>query len=158
MRFAITTLIISILFLAGGLSYARAEQYVSVNLDTTAHSLASRSIATISRASRYGIDTTRAMRYQAEGDEALHRGDLVRAAEEYGRAEEAIRVLEAERRQALDARRIARRELDRARRDGTYNLAPAEIDFQRGNEALANGDFVTAQLYYAEARASLAVG
>jgi hypothetical protein len=158
MKYAIATLIISVLFLAGAISYAQAEPYVSVNLDTTAHSLASRSISSISRASRYGIDTTRAMRYQAEGDEALHRGDVVRAAEEWGRAEEAIRVLEAERRQALDARRIAQREMDRARRNGTYNLTPAEIDFQRGNEALANGDFVTAQLYYAEARASIAVG
>jgi hypothetical protein len=168
MRYTIVTIVIAMLFLAGVVSYCNAASYdyysygstysYGTPANMTIHSLASRSLAMISHASRYGIDTARAMHYQTEGDEALHRGDFVRAAEECGRAEEAVRILEVERSQALDARRIAGRDLNRARVNGTYNVGPAEIDFQHGNEALSTGDYVTAQLYYAEARASLAVG
>ncbi len=171
MRYTIATVVIATLFISGAVSYSNAASYsysygygptytytYSSPANVTIHSLASRSLAAISRASRYGIDTAEAMHFQSEGDEALHRGDFVRAAEEYGRAEEAIRVLEIERSQALDARRVADHALDRARVNGTYNIGPAEIDFQHGNEALTTADYVTAQLYYAEARASLAVG
>jgi hypothetical protein len=169
MKYTIATLVISIVFLAGAISYCHAAEYYyngsytppysyGTPEGTVLHSLASRSLAMISNASRRGVDTSEAMRFQTEGDAAMHRGDLVRAAEDYGRAEEAVRVSEIERSQALDARRIAGRALNRARVNGTYNLGPAEIDFQHGNEALSTGDFITAQLYYAEARASLAVG
>ena len=158
MKYAIAMLVVPIFFVTAGISYCNAQSYAAFNPDSAAQSLGSRSLAAISRANRYGIDTSRAMRYQAEGDEALHRGNVVRAAEDYGRAEEAIRVLQTERQQAVQERRIDQRELDRARRLGTYNLAPAEIDFQHGLEALQDGDYITAQMYFAEARASLAVG
>ncbi len=158
MKYASAALVISMFLIAGGISYCNAQSYASFDPDSAAQSLGSRSLAAISRANRYGVDTSRAMRYQAEGDEALHRGNVVRAAEDYGRAEEAIRVLETERKQALEERRTAQRDIDRARRNGTYNLGAAELDFQHGDEALQDGDYITAQMYFAEARASLAVG
>jgi len=109
----------------------------------------------ITRVSQHGVNADGALRYQAEGDQALRRGDLVRAAENYGRAEEAIGMADSDRIQAQSARARTRREIARARRRGT-DIAQAEIDNQRGDDALDDGDFVNAELYYAQARALLA--
>ena len=94
MRYTIATLMVSILFLAGAISYCDAAEYYNGSYappytygapeGTALHSLASHSLARISYASRRGIDTSEAMRFQTEGDAAMHRGDLVRAAEDYG--------------------------------------------------------------------------
>jgi hypothetical protein len=109
----------------------------------------------ITRVSGHGADAGLPLRYQSDGDRALRHGDLIRAAEEYGRAEQAVSTLETQRIHAQNARTRAKEEISRARRDGS-NIAEAEIDYQRGDQSLDNGDFVNAELYYSRARASLA--
>jgi hypothetical protein len=65
-----------------------------------------------------GTAADRALWVQTEGDRALREGDVVRAAEDYGRVEEEVRYLRAERFRAIHARTLAHNGLERAWRDG----------------------------------------
>jgi hypothetical protein len=155
MKHLIATVAIAVAFLVGVSSYCEAGEYVAGDFGTGVQSLGSRTRAMITSVSGHGADVDRPLRYQAQGDQALRRGDLIRAAEDYGRAEEAISVLDTQRVQARNARARTLREIEHARRHGT-DIAQAEIEYQRGDQAMDNGDFVNAELHYAQARASLA--
>jgi hypothetical protein len=110
--------------------------------------------AEITRLGIRNADTARALKFQSDGDQALRDNDPVRAAEDYGRAEEAVSVLERERISARDARTKIDNELRRAQRDDG-NVADAESYSRRGDQALETGNYHTAEVYYAEARAQL---
>src|SRR5438132_9011622 len=87
-------------------------------IEATVQSLGSRTRAEIAKVSQRGADTDRALRFQEEGDQALRRGELTRAAEEYGRAEEVVDTLNREHAIAVDERASAERELTKAHRAG----------------------------------------
>jgi hypothetical protein len=129
----------------------------SANDATAAQELGSRTRRMIATISRHGTDMDSALHYQTEGDQALRSRDLVRAAEEYGRAEELIAVLEARRTRALQARLEMQKQIGRARRTGG-DVAQAEILNEKGDQAIENGDFTDAELYYGEARTALVAG
>jgi hypothetical protein len=90
---------------------------------------------------------------QAEGDQALRHGKLALAAEDYGRAREALSVLDRERSLAVEERSRAALDLQRALREGN-DIAWAAGKLSDGNRAFASGN-ITADLDYAEARADL---
>lgn len=157
MRPTLTTLAIFVPFiLALSFSYCGAEESASADSETAVQSLGSKTRALITRASDHGGDVDVPLRYQSEGDGALRHGDLIRAAEEYGRAEQAVTALETQRVHAQKARTLAQKEMSRARHDGT-DIAQAQMNYQKGDQSLDNGDFVNAELSYARARASLEV-
>jgi hypothetical protein len=122
---------------------------------SAAQTLGMHTRAEIAHLGFHSPDIDRALRLQSEGDQALRRGDPVRAAREYGRAEEAVSVLERERRQANSARMLTHRQLERGQREGT-NMLEAERFNQKGDYAFDNGDYTSSQAYYAMARAALA--
>src|SRR5262249_55069869 len=124
------------------------------NFEATVQSLSSGTRALITRESRPGVNTERSLRFQSRGDQAFRHGDLIRAAEEYGRAEEAATALDTERVHAESARSRTIREIKTARRKGT-DVAEAETKDQHGDQVLVDGDFVKAELFFAEARGSV---
>ncbi len=119
-----------------------------------AQSLGARARAEITRLGIHNADTARALKFQSDGDQALRDNDPVRAAEDYGRAEEAVSVLERERVSARDARAKTDDDLRRAKDQG-IDVANAERYSTRGDQALETGNYHTAEVYYAEARAQL---
>jgi hypothetical protein len=96
----------------------------------------------------------RALSLQAQGDQALRRGELALAAEDYGRAREALSVLDRERVLALEERSRAASDLRRAERDGD-DITWAAAKLSEGNRAFDTANYVTADIDYAEARANL---
>lgn len=118
-------------------------------------SLGSKTRAEIAKVSQRGADSDRALRFQDEGDQALRRGELARAAEEYGRVEEVVGTLNREHATAIDERARAEHELARAHRAG-LPTARAEDEFEKGNKALNDGDYADAQIHYHQARTILA--
>jgi hypothetical protein len=149
-------LIVITLALSAGTSYLCAQP-IEDSSEAAVQSLGSKTRIEITRAGKSGADTDtdRALRFQTEGDQALRRHELVHAAEEYGRAEEALNALKRERANAVQAQTRAARELMRARRAGRV-AARAEDEIEKGNRALDNGDYVEAQIHYDDARAFLA--
>lgn len=85
----------------------------------------------------------------------MRRGELTRAAKEYGRAEEAIDTLNRQHYSAVDESSRAERELSRALRSGVPTVR-AEDEFADGNKALDGGDYEEARMHYLEARIALA--
>jgi hypothetical protein len=63
---------------------------------------------------------------QAEGDQALRRGELALAAEDYGRGREALSVIDRERSLAVEERSRAALDLQRAQREGDDIVWAAE--------------------------------
>jgi hypothetical protein len=124
-------------------------------IEATVQSLGSRTRAEIAKVSQRGADSDRALRFQEEGDQALRRGELIRAAEEYGRVEEIVDTLNREHTSAIKERARAEHELARARRAG-LPAARAEDELEEGNKALSDGDYADAQIHYHEARTILA--
>jgi hypothetical protein len=68
-----------------------------------AQSLGARAQAEITCLGIHNTDTARGLKFQSDGDQVLRDNDPVRAAEDYGRAEEAVSVLERKR---ISARRL----------------------------------------------------
>jgi hypothetical protein len=133
---------------------SNAGNYAPGNSDeNVAQEIGARTRAEISRLSARGADVDRALKLQAEGDQELRDGDPVLAAEFYGRAREAVSVLEGERLRAADARAETHRDLEQAQRSGNVDLARAENFNQKGDDAFNRGDYTDAQVYYAIARA-----
>lgn len=133
---------------------SNAGNYAAGNSDeNAAQAIGAQTRAEITRLSSRGADVDRALKLQAEGDQALRDGYPVRAAEDYGRAREAVSVLERERIRAADVRAETHRDLERTRRNGNVDLAQAENFNQKGDDAFDRGDYTAAQVYYAIARA-----
>jgi hypothetical protein len=154
--------LIALAVISGGLFLTqRALVYAQASVDNSRveaalQSLGSRTRAEIARLSRRGADSDRALRFQAEGDKALRLGETVRAAEEYGRAEEAVDTLTREHTTAIDERDRAEREIARAHRAGV-SATRAETELDEGNRSLTTGNYADAQLHYEEARADVSV-
>ena len=149
--FLVTAL--SIFLTAGSLSLR--AQVASDSVESAVQVLGSKTRAEIAKVSQRGVDSDRALRFQEEGDQALRRGELTRAAEEYGRAEEVVDTLNREHAIAVDERASAERELTRAHRAG-IPTARAEDELKEGNKALNDGAYIDAKIHYHEARATLA--
>jgi hypothetical protein len=130
-------------------------QSASDPLESAVQSLGSKTRAEIAKVSQRGADSDRALRFQEEGDQALRRGEPIRAAEEYGRVEEIVDTLNREHATAINERARAEHELARARRAG-LPAARAEDELEAGNKALSDGDYADAQIHYHEARTILA--
>ena len=111
----------------------------------------------ITRVGDHGANVGRALSLQAEGDQALQRGELALAAEDYGRAREALSVRDSQRSLAIEERSRAALDLRRAERDGD-DIAWAAAKLSDGNHAFDTGNYVTADIDYAEARADLIGG
>jgi hypothetical protein len=141
------------LILCGGLS-ASAQGDDDLDLRATVQSIGARSRAEITRVGDRGANVGRALSLQAEGDEALRRGEVALAAEDYGRAREALSVLDRERSLALGERSRANIDLQRAERGGE-DISWAAAKVSDGNRAFDSGNYVTAGMDYAEARADL---
>ena len=153
-KFLLASAALAFMMTAAGVHGAAAQSAAaSDDGENAAQALGSRTRAEITRLSAHGADADRALRLQAEGDQALRRGDTVRAAEDYGRAEEAISVLDRERLHATNVRAQTHRELERTQRAGGVNMAQAESFNQKGDDAFDNGDYTDAEVYYAIARA-----
>jgi hypothetical protein len=154
---ALFIIMLAYVFVIGGLSWAQDNDNLSSTMaadKNAAQSIAARTRTEISRLGVHNIDTDRALRMQSEGDRALRNNEPVRAAEYYGRAEEAAHVLDRESTTARDARDSTDRAISRAQRGGE-NVAQAESYKVRGDQALESGNYHTAEVYYAEARADL---
>jgi hypothetical protein len=141
------------LILCGGLS-ASAQGNDDLDLRATVQSIGARTRAEITRVGDRGANVGRALSLQAEGDEALRRGEVALAAEDYGRAREALSVLDRERSLALGERSRANIDLQRAERGGE-DISWAAAKVSDGNRAFDSGNYVTAGMDYAEARADL---
>jgi hypothetical protein len=76
------------------------------------------------------------------------------AAQDYGRAREALSVLDREWSLALGERSRANIDLQRAERGGE-DISWAAAKVSDGNRAFDSGNYVTAGMDYAEARADL---
>jgi hypothetical protein len=141
------------LILCGGLS-ASAQGDDDLDLRATVQSIGARNRAEITRVGDRGANVGRALSLQAEGDEALRRGEVALAAQDYGRAREALSVLDRERSLALGERSRANIDLQRAERGGE-DISWAAAKVSDGNRAFDSGNYVTARMDYAEARADL---
>jgi hypothetical protein len=117
-------------------------------------SIGARTRTEITRVGDRGANVGRALGLQAEGDQALRRGELALAAEDYGRAREAVSVLDRERLLAAEERSHAASDLQRAQRNGD-DIAWAAAKLSDGNQAFATGNYLTAGIDYAEARTDL---
>jgi len=135
-------------------SVALAQSSGDLNLRAAVQSIGSRTRAEITRVGDHGTNVGRALSLQAEGDQALRRGELALAAEDYGRAREALSVLDRERLLAVAERSRAAIDLQRAQRNGD-DIAWAAAKVSDGNRAFATGNYITADIDYAEARADL---
>jgi tetratricopeptide (TPR) repeat protein len=116
--------------------------------------IGARARAEITRVGNHGVNVDRALSWQAQGDQALRRGQLALAAEDYGRARESVSVLDRQRQLALTERSRAATDLERAQRHGD-DIAWAAAKLSDGNRAFASGNYVTADIDYAEARTDL---
>lgn len=152
-------LIVAVTFLTlGGVSsMALAHSSDDLNLQAAVQSIGSSTRAEITRVGGHGANVGGALSLQAEGDQALRRGELALAAEDYGRAREAVSVLDRERSLAVAERTRASRDLQRAQRDGD-DIAWAAAKMSDGNRAFATGNYITSDIDYAEARADLIGG
>jgi hypothetical protein len=124
-------------------------------MKAAAQALGSRSRAEITKLGTHNADTDRAMRLQSAGDRYLRAGDVVHAAEDYGRVEEAVHVLDGERAAAERAQDRDHAAIQHAQHAGR-NVTQAESYSVRGDKALASGNYHEAETFYAEARADLA--
>jgi hypothetical protein len=149
-------LIVALTFLALGAvsSVALAQSSDDLNPQAAVQSIGSSVRAEITYASDHGANVSRPLRLQAEGDQALRRGELALASEDYGRAREAVSVLNRERSLAAVERTRAADDLQRAQREGD-DIAWAAAKMSDGNRAFATGNYVTSDIDYAEARADL---
>jgi hypothetical protein len=138
-------------------SVALAQANDNPDQRAAVESIGSRTRAEISRVGDSGANVSRALSLQAQGDEALRSDELALAAEDYGRAREALSVLDRERVLAVEERSCAGIDLQRAQREGD-DIAWAAARISDGNRALADGNYVTADMDYAEARADLIGG
>ncbi|MGH8011984.1 MAG: hypothetical protein ACREQ4_05755 [Candidatus Binataceae bacterium] len=86
----------------------------------------------------------------------MREGDIVHVAEDYGRVEEAVQVVDEERAAARQAQDRDHRAIQHARRAGK-NVTRIEDYSVRGNKALQTGNHHEAEVYYAQARADLVV-
>jgi len=149
-------LIVAMTFLTldGVSSMALAHSSDDLNPQAAVQSIGSSTRAEIARVGNHGANVGRALSLQAEGDQALRRGELALAAEDYGRAREALSVLDRERSLAVAERKRTASDLQRAQRDGD-DIAWAAAKVSDGNRAFATGNYVTAEIDYAEARTDL---
>jgi hypothetical protein len=143
------------LWFCSALAFAQAND----NQDPRAsvQAIGAQTRAEITRSGDQGANVGRALSLQAEGDEALRRGELAHAAEDYGRAREVLYVLDRERTLAIEERSRASLDLQRAQREGD-DIAWAATKLSDGNRAFARGDYATAGIEFAEARADLIGG
>jgi hypothetical protein len=133
---------------------ALAQSNGDLDLRAAVQSIGARTRAEITRVGDRGANVDRALSLQAEGDQALRRDELALAAEDYGRAREALSVLDRERSLAVEERSRAAVDLQHAQRDGD-DKAWAATKLSDGNHAFSTGNYVTADIDYAEARADL---
>jgi hypothetical protein len=140
-----------------GVSPLLAQANNDLDMQAAVESIGARTRAEITQIGNRGANVGRALRLQADGDQALRRGELALAAEDYGRAREALNVLDRERLLAVAERSRAALDLRRAERDGD-DIAWAAAKISDGNRALATGNYVTADMDYAAARADLLGG
>jgi len=145
---------LTFLTLCGAFSTASAQINGDRDFRPAVQAIGARTRTEITRVSDRGANVGRALRLQAEGDQALRRGELVLAAEDYGRAREAVSVLDSERSLAVEERSRASLDFERAQRAGD-DIAWAAVKLSDGNRAFASGNYVTADIDYAEARADL---
>jgi hypothetical protein len=131
-----------------------AQANSDVDFQAAVQSIGARTRTEISRVGDHGANVSRALSLQAEGDQALRRGELALAAEDYGRAREAVSVLDRQRSLAVEERSRAALDLRRAENEGD-DIAWAATKVSDGNRAFATGNYVTADIDYAEARADL---
>jgi hypothetical protein len=148
-----TLLLLSIA--SGTLSTASAQTDSDHSLQASVQSIGAGTRAEITLVGNRGANVSRALRLQSDGDQALRRGELAVAAEDYGRAREALSVLDRERRSAIEERSRARLDLERAQKAGD-DIAWAAEKISDGNHAFDNGNYVDADINYAEARTELA--
>jgi hypothetical protein len=142
--------LMSVILCGGSSAFAQAD----VDFRAAVQSIGARTRSEITRLSDKGANVGRALSLQAEGDQALRRGELALAAEDYGRAREALNVLDRERLLAVEERSRAALDLRRAERAGD-DIAWAAAKVSEGNRAFATGNYVSADVDYAEARADL---
>lgn len=91
---------------------------------------------------------------QDDGDNALRNHEFIKAAEEYGRVKQMVSILRSERAHAQAERAQTLDEVRQAEQSG-LNVAQASDYGRRGDEALDNGNFEVAEMYYAQARAEV---
>ena len=139
--------------LCGVSSIALVQANGDSDLRAAVQSIGAHTRAEITRVADHGANVGRALSLQAEGDQALRRGELALAAEDYGRGREALSVLDRKRSLAVEERSRAALDLQRAQREGD-DIAWAAGKLSDGNRAFASGN-ITADLDYAEARADL---
>jgi hypothetical protein len=155
MKTLLATATVLLLFIvSAAFSFVSAQTDTDHAVQAAVQSIGAGTRAEITRVSDHGANVGRALRLQAEGDQALRRGELALAAEDYGRAREAVSVLDRERTLATEERSRARIDLDRAQRAGD-DIAWAAARLSEGNRAFYDGNYVEADIDYAEARADL---
>jgi hypothetical protein len=152
-RMILSTAILGALLMLG--TYPASAQ-VPPNPNTTAQELGARTRGEIARLSIHSVGVDRMLQLQSDGDRALRADDPVRAAEYYGQVEEGVIVLNRQRLDAINARDIARVRLERARKSDPNLIAAEDFD-QKGDEALDNGDYTEARIYYGLARADISM-
>jgi hypothetical protein len=131
-----------------------SAQTPDADFQASVQSIGARTRSEITSVGDRGANVGRALSLQAEGDQALRRGELALAAEDYGRAREAVSVLDRERSLAITERSRAALDLREAGREGD-DIAWAAAKLSDGNRAFDTGNYVTADIDYAEARADL---
>jgi hypothetical protein len=156
-RFLSVASAFTLLIAGGAVPSAWAQMGCGQNMRAAVQEIGANVRAEIARVGDRGANMSRALHFQAEGDEALRNGDLAMAAQDYGRANEAASVLSVQRINALNERSLANIDLQRAQRNGD-DTAWAAQRFSIGNQALSDGDYLHAALDYAEARADLVGG
>jgi hypothetical protein len=138
----------------GAFSTASAQSDTDHALQASVQSIGANTRAEITRVGNHGANVSRALRLQSDGDQALRRGELAIAAEDYGRAREALSVLDRERKSAIEERSRARLELERAQKAGD-DIGWAAEKISDANRAFDAGNYVDAEIDFAEARADL---
>ncbi|MBV8774087.1 MAG: hypothetical protein JO166_17410 [Deltaproteobacteria bacterium] len=156
-RFLSVVSAFTLLIAGSAVSSVRAQAPCGLDFSAAVQAIGANVRAEITRVGDRGANMNRALRFQAAGDEALRRGDLAMAAQDYGRAHEAASALDSQRVQALNERSLANIDLERAARNGgDTSWAAQKVSI--GNQALNNGDYLRAALDFAEARADLVGG
>jgi hypothetical protein len=138
---------------AANYSYAQETPHQRAELSQV-QALGTKSRAGIDQLGIHSVDINRALTLQTAGDRALRDGNVVVAAEDYGRVQEAVSVLKRERVHAEAARNKTLDDVHRAEQNGV-NVSQAKEYGGRGDQALNTGNFHTAEVYYAQARAEL---
>ncbi|HJU11074.1 MAG TPA: hypothetical protein VJ728_09360 [Candidatus Binataceae bacterium] len=157
MKILLVPIVALAFFTLYAVSPALAQTNTNPDFRASVQSIGAQTRAEISKAGDQGANVDRPLRLQADGDQALRRGELAIAAEDYGRAREAVSVLDRERSLAIAERSRASLDLDRAQREGD-DIAWAAARVSDGNHAFNTGNYVTADMDYAEARADLIGG